>query len=60
MDFLATSVWIWNFLIMTLLPLASIILMLIFIVKIFDALPDTFGRFFGKAKGGRGLWITRS
>ncbi len=53
MDFLATSVWIWNFLIMTLLPLASIILMLIFIVKIFDALPDTFGRFFGKAKGGR-------
>jgi len=45
MDFLGTCVWIWEFMILTLLPLASILMMLIFLVKIFDALPDTFGRF---------------
>lgn len=53
MDFLGTCVWIWEFMILTLLPLASILMMLIFLVKIFDALPDTFGRFFGKARGGK-------
>lgn len=47
MDFLGTCVWIWEFMILTLLPLASILMMLIFLVKIFDALPDTFGRFWG-------------
>lgn len=45
MDFLGTCVWIWEFMILTLLPLASILMMLIFLVKITDALPDTFGRF---------------
>lgn len=39
------SVWIFDFLVLKMLPLASIIMMLYFLYKIFDALPDTFGRF---------------
>ena len=57
MDFLGISVWIFDFLVLKMLPLISILLLLYFVYKITDALPDTFGRFWGKVwnngKGGR-------
>lgn len=45
MDFLGTSVWIWEFLILQLLPLVSAVLAGIFMLKIMDEAPETVGRF---------------
>lgn len=45
MDFLGISGWIFDFLVLKMLPLISLLIMLYFLYKIFDELPDTFGRF---------------
>lgn len=45
MDFLSTSVWIWEFLVLQLLPLISVLLASIFILKIIDEAPETVGRY---------------
>ncbi len=45
MDFLGISGWIFDFLVLKMLPLISLLIMLYFVYKITDALPDTFGRF---------------
>lgn len=45
MDFLGISGWIFDFLVLKMLPLISVLIMLYFVYKITDALPDTFGRF---------------
>lgn len=39
------SVWIFDFLVLKMLPLISVLIMLYFVYKITDVLPDTFGRF---------------
>lgn len=46
MDFLATSVWIWELLVLQLLPLVSIIIAAIFLLKIVDEAPETVGTYF--------------
>ena len=45
MDFIGISVWIFDFLVLQMLPLFSVILLLIGIVKVVQYLPDTFKRF---------------
>lgn len=45
MDFLGTSVWIWEFLILQLLPLMSVLLACIFLLKIMDEAPETVGQY---------------
>ena len=45
MDFLGISGWIFDFLVLKMLPLISVLIMLYFVYKITDVLPDTFGRF---------------
>ncbi len=45
MDFLGISAWIFDFLVLKMLPLISVLIMLYFVYKITDVLPDTFGRF---------------
>ena len=45
MDFIGISVWIFDFLVLQMLPLFSVILLLIGIVKVIQYLPDTFKRF---------------
>jgi hypothetical protein len=45
MDFLATAVWIWEFMILQLLPLVSVLLAGVFMLKIMDEAPETVGRY---------------
>jgi ABC-type maltose transport system permease subunit len=60
MDFLGTSIWIFDFLIFQMLPFVSIAMVAIFVVKIITTLGDTFtgwmdralsfGKSFGRKK----------
>ena len=45
MDFLSTAVWLWDFLILTLLPTISVILAAVFLLKIMDEAPEAIGRY---------------
>ena len=44
MDFLAVCVWIWETLVLIILPMVSIVLAIVFIIKIVKAVGDTSNR----------------
>ena len=45
MDFLGISAWIFDFLVLQMLPLFSVVLLVIGIIKVADYLPDTIKRY---------------
>lgn len=45
MDFMGISVWVFEFLVLQMLPLFSIILLLVGIVKVIQYLPDTLTKY---------------